>query len=89
MAEEFSVKFLGSVPIDPQFVMLVETGRRPAYPVGTEVNGVEIATTNDMADYSKDIKDPGLLVEKYKICSLSKVFAGITKDVITAVEARS
>ncbi|KFY86375.1 hypothetical protein V498_07525, partial [Pseudogymnoascus sp. VKM F-4517 (FW-2822)] len=32
MAEEFGVKFLGSVPIDPQFVMLVEAGRTPSYP---------------------------------------------------------
>lgn len=88
MAEEFSVKFLGSVPIDPQFVMLVETGRRPAYPVGTEVNGLEMGT-NTTIDYSKDIKDPGLLVAKYKSCSLSPIFGSITKDVIDAVETTS
>ncbi|KUJ17589.1 putative amino-acid permease inda1 [Mollisia scopiformis] len=72
MADEFSVKFLGSVPIDQQFVMLVETGRRPVYPVGTEVNGHDMATNGD-ADYSTDVKDPSLLIEKYKSCSLSCV----------------
>ena len=42
MAREFEVPFLGSVPIDPQFVMLVETGKRPVYPVGTNVNGIDV-----------------------------------------------
>lgn len=88
MADEFSVKFLGSVPIDPQFVMLVETGRRPLYPVGTEVKGQNMST-NGNTDYSKDAKDPGLLVEKYKLCSLSPIFESITKDVMAAVQERS
>jgi len=88
MAQEFSVKFLGSVPIDPQFVMLVETGRRPVYPVGTEVNGHEMGTSGNV-DYSTDVKDPGTLVEKYKICSLWPVFESITKDVMAAVQARA
>lgn len=88
MAEEFSVKFLGKVPIDPQFVMLVETGRRPKYPPGTQINGQEMGSNGNL-DYSTDVKDPGLLVEKYKICSLAPVFAAITKDVMTAVESRT
>ncbi|OAA64100.1 cytosolic Fe-S cluster assembling factor cfd1 [Akanthomyces lecanii RCEF 1005] len=32
MAEEFKVPFLGVVPMDAQFITLVEEGRRPQYP---------------------------------------------------------
>jgi hypothetical protein len=87
MAQDFNVRFLGSVPIDPQFVMLVETGRRPVYPVGTKVNGEEFIV-NGSEDPAADIKDPGLLVEKYKSCSLSPIFNDITKDVMNVVEGR-
>lgn len=85
MAQEFGVRFLDSVPIDPQFVMLVETGRRPVYPDGTEVNGQHI-TNQENGNYANDAKDPELLVEKYKSCSLYLKFKGITEDVIAAVE---
>ena len=87
MAQEFNVRFLGSVPIDPQFVMLVETGRRPVYPVGTEVNGQDLSVRGD-GDPAADVKDPRLLVEKYKKCSLSPIFMNITKDVMDVVEGR-
>ena len=87
MAQEFNVRFLGSVPIDPQFVMLVETGRWPVCPVGTEVNGQDLSV-RDGGDPAVDVKDPGLLVEKYKDCSLSPIFKDITKDVIGVIEGR-
>jgi Mrp family chromosome partitioning ATPase len=85
MAQEFNVKFLGSVPIDPQFVMLVETGRKPVYPVGTQVNGQELGSqqNGNTTDY---VKDPGQLVEKYQSCSLCPLFKDITRDVMAAVE---
>ena len=85
MAQEFNVRFLGSVPIDPQFVMLLETGRRPVYPVGTQVNGQSFTTENGGGP-AADVGDPGLLVEKYKDCSLSSTFKDITRDVIDVVE---
>jgi Mrp family chromosome partitioning ATPase len=88
MAQDFNVRFLASVPIDPQFVMLVETGRRPVYPVGTEVNGQEMGSQQTI-DVSQDVKDPGSLVEKYKSCSLCPIFRDITKDVMEVVEARA
>jgi Mrp family chromosome partitioning ATPase len=84
MAEDFKVKFLGSVPIDPQFVMLVEAGKRPVYPDGMLVNG------QDMSKLQLDepeSKDPEKLVEKYKSCSLCPLFEAIAKDVVTAVNA--
>lgn len=87
MAREFNVRFLGSVPIDPQFVMLVETGRRPVYPVGTKINGQDV-TAQSGGDPAADVKNPELLVEKYKDCSLSSVFKNITKDVVDVVAWR-
>jgi len=79
MALDFKVRFLGRVPIDPQFVMLVETGRRPVFPVGMGAIGTE--------NREKDTKDPGSLVEKYRDCSLCPIFRDITKDITTVVEA--
>jgi len=87
MAQDFKVRFLGSVPIDPQFVMLVETGRKPVYPVGTEINGVDLGGLG-IEGREKDVKDPGLLVEKYKDCSLCAIFKDITKDVMAVVEGQ-
>jgi hypothetical protein len=87
MAQEFGVRFLGSVPIDPQFVMLVETGRRPVYPVGTQVNDLEFGGQRN-GDPAADVKDAGQLVEKYQSCSLSLVFQGITKEVMKIVEGQ-
>jgi hypothetical protein len=87
MAQEFNVRFLGSVPIDPQFVMLVETGRRPVYPEGTQINGCPLNGRN--GDTTADSKESGLLVEKYKDCSLSPIFKDITKDIMDVIEERS
>jgi len=88
MAQEFGVRFLSSVPIDPQFVMLVETGRKPVYPVGTQVNGITV--TGASADgREKDEKVPRLLVEKYLDCSLARIFKEITANVITIAEGEN
>jgi Mrp family chromosome partitioning ATPase len=85
MATEFGVKFLASVPIDPQFVMLVEAGRRPTYPVGTSVNGHDIGGT-EIDSTIKETQAQGQLVEKYKSCSLCPIFRGITDDIIRSCE---
>jgi len=85
MALEFGVRFLDRVPIDPQFVMLVETGRKPVYPVGTQVNGLEFSGAT-AEGREKDEKDPGLLVEKYLDCSLAGIFKGITATVMAVAE---
>ncbi|KAJ3472572.1 hypothetical protein NLG97_g10880 [Lecanicillium saksenae] len=73
MAEEFKVKFLGAVPMDAQFITLVEEGRRPHYPVGTQVNGQDISREESSGD------DTGSLMEKYKDCSLYHIFKGIAE----------
>ncbi|VUC21121.1 unnamed protein product [Clonostachys rosea] len=81
MADEFRVPFLGSVPIDAQFVALIEEGIRPTYPEGTVVNGRDISNAGQAG--SKD----GTLAEKYKDCLLFHLFQGITEQVVQAVQA--
>ena len=72
MAKEFQVPFLGSVPIDPMFVSLIEEGTRPVYPQGTVVAG------QDMNGASPDAQnDQASLAGKYKHCSLSPIFGSI------------
>lgn len=83
MAADFNVRFLGSVPIDPQFVMLVEAGKIPVYPVGTTVNGQDLSGG---ITSKGETKDPQQLAEKYKSCSLAPIFQGITADVIRSCE---
>ncbi|KAI2633942.1 cytosolic Fe-S cluster assembly factor CFD1 [Xylaria nigripes] len=88
MASDFNVPFLGRVPIDPQFVMLIETGRKPEYPQGTIINGQDFSKPqlNNATDSTGDVaKDTSLLAEKYRDCSLEPVFRNITKDIVTAV----
>jgi Mrp family chromosome partitioning ATPase len=72
MATEFQVPFLGSVPIDPAFVMLVEEGTRPVYPEGTTVEGKDLGSAGNSTVPSKE----GLFVDKYRDCSLAPLFDG-------------
>ncbi|KAI0884300.1 P-loop containing nucleoside triphosphate hydrolase protein [Annulohypoxylon maeteangense] len=88
MAEDFHVRFLGGVPIDPQFVMLVETGRRPRYPKGTIINGKdfsEIRQIHHTDTSTEEVKEASLLASKYLDCSLEPIFRKITQDIITAI----
>ena len=93
MARDFNVPFLGTVPIDPQFVMLIETGRRPVYPVGTVVDGRDLhQATNGRTepaaqDGQEEVKDASLLAVKYRSCSLEPIFRRITQGIITAAES--
>jgi len=82
MAREFQVPFLGCVPIDPAFVVLIEEGTRPTYPEGTMVAGVDFG-----GGVVKEEEDEGLLlVEKYRSCSLYPIFDGIVKGLVKGVE---
>ncbi|KAI9876928.1 MAG: cytosolic Fe-S cluster assembly factor cfd1 [Pleopsidium flavum] len=84
MAAEFGVPFLGSVPVDPQFGTLVEEGRRPGYPEGTMVGGEDVEKGDDGGVVAGS--DEGLLVEKYRSCSLCHIFEGITRDLVGMVD---
>lgn len=89
MASDFGVRFLGSVPLDPQFVVLIETGRRPTYPAGTEVNGRDFSTPADPSNGNNVTRDSELLVEKYRDCSLASVFGAITTEVEAVIQQTS
>lgn len=78
MAKDFDVPFLGSVPIDPMFVSLIEEGKRPVYPQGTVVAGQDMAG-NAEAD---KLDDGVTLAEKYKSCSLHPLFEGMVKQAL-------
>lgn len=83
MAREFGVEFLGSVPLDPMFVRLVEEGRRPVYPEGTLVGGREMeAKGKEEEEDDKAL----LLVEKYRFCSLAPLFEGFGRRIAEKIE---
>ncbi|KAI1505705.1 P-loop containing nucleoside triphosphate hydrolase protein [Biscogniauxia marginata] len=88
MASDFHVRFLGGVPIDPQFVMLVETGRRPTYPQGTVINGRDFSGAREngqVATSTQETKDVSLLAIKYQSCSLEPIFKKMTQDIVSAI----
>jgi hypothetical protein len=84
MAGEFGVRFLGSVPIDPMFIRLVEEGRRPIYPVGTVVEGREMGA--ERKEEEDGGEDEGGLVEKYLDCSLEPIFRGFVRELLGMIE---
>lgn len=104
MAREFGVPFLGGVPLDGQWGVLVEEGVRPRYggvansgDGGEGENGGDKgvdngAETGEQADGNEDgvrnreRREEGLLVDKYRSCSLSPVFAEITMRMVETVE---
>lgn len=90
MARDLGLPFLGSVPLDPQFVRLVEAGNVPTYPAGTAArtnNGAGGRTPPDVgADETLGEQDP--LVKKYQRCSLSPLFKAMAARLIESVEAR-
>ena len=79
MARDFEVPFLGSVPIDPAFVQLVEEGTRPVYPEGTKVAGTDVSGG---VEASKE----GLFVDKYRDCSLYPLFAGFVSRLVEDIK---
>ena len=83
MADEFNVPFLGSVPMDAQFIALIEEGRRPVYPVGTKVNGQDISSEPTKGNDG----DSGTLVDKYQDCSLRHVFKDLTETLVEKITA--
>ncbi|GIZ47055.1 hypothetical protein CKM354_001015600 [Cercospora kikuchii] len=78
MSQEFNVDFLGSIPIDPMFIRLIEEGKRPSYPQGTIIQGRDMQAEEEGST-------EGLLVDKYTACSLQPLFETITKDLITKI----
>ena len=88
MAREFEVPFLGSVPIDPAFVMLIEEGTRPVYPEGTVIEGKDVGRAYGVKDHAEG-KSTGLLVDKYRSCSLYPIFNGIVAGLVVDITSRN
>jgi Mrp family chromosome partitioning ATPase len=91
MAREFSVPFLGSVPIDPAFVQLIEEGTRPVYPKGTVIGGKDISEnaqqeSNGNSQANGSSKE--LLVDKYRSCSLYPLFDDIVAGLVADIRSR-
>ncbi|KAI9712336.1 MAG: cytosolic Fe-S cluster assembly factor cfd1 [Bogoriella megaspora] len=92
MANDFNVKFLGRVPIDPAFVELIEEGKIPTYPDGTIIDGIEMARnnaqngTNGQNGYSSN---NGPLIEKYRSCSLWPLFHKMVNELVFDVQSHA
>ncbi|KAI1207872.1 P-loop containing nucleoside triphosphate hydrolase protein [Annulohypoxylon truncatum] len=84
MAKEFGVPFLGSVPIDPQFGILIEAGERPLRQV---LDGQETPTMVEAGSRDEDDKGLTLLVEKYRDCSLAPIFRAIMGKMIESIDS--
>ncbi|KAL9121840.1 MAG: hypothetical protein Q9187_001602 [Circinaria calcarea] len=86
MSREFGVPFLGGVPLDAQWGVLVEEGRRPKYGNIWAVQKTESEEDDENdtkesmnGEGDKERREEGLLVDKYRSCSLCPVFGNITK----------
>ena len=97
MAGSFGVPFLGGVPVDRQWGVLVEEGKRPRYGAvendgekreeGVDEGG-EGGATSGNSESDKDSREEGLLVDKYRSCSLRGVFEGITHQLVDIIEGK-
>lgn len=87
MAEEFGVRFLGSIPLDPQFVSLVEEGKIPIYPAGTKVgaDGITFGGSEERLPDSQEQQSQETLVQKYRSCALCPLFQDIAKTTMTLI----
>lgn len=86
LAQDFSVEFLGSVPVDPQFSVMIDQGRRPVYPEGTIVLGQELSSppAGDQQTNGEAVAEP--LVAIYQHCSLCPIYKTIAATVMKTVE---
>ena len=99
MARSFEVPFLGGVPVDRQWGVLVEEGKRPRYESvensgegqeeGGEAESEEGRAKAEALKIDGDSRENGLLVDRYRDCSLCGVFEGITKQLVDIVKKRS
>ena len=101
MAGSFEVPFLGSVPVDRQWGVLIEEGRRPNYGMvensgeeqeeGQEEEDVESEEGKEKRgpmEIDTDSREEGLLVDRYRSCSLCGLFEGVTTQLVGIVEGK-
>ncbi|KAK9355361.1 P-loop containing nucleoside triphosphate hydrolase protein [Lipomyces doorenjongii] len=75
LAKQYDVPFLGAVPIDPQFVLLIEEQHAAASGEAVTDGKGELASAKGFS-----------LIEKYKECKLCPIFAKITEQVVAATK---
>lgn len=86
MAREFGVRFLGGVPVDGRWGRLVEEGVRPVYGV-VENDQSEASGEGELEEgVMRSGREEGLLVDKYRSCSLCSIFEDITGQLVGIVE---
>ena len=101
MAGSLEVPFLGSVPVDRQWGVLIEEGKRPSYGTvensgeeqgeGQEEEDVESEEGKEKGRDTKvvtDGREEGLLVDRYRSCSLCGLFERITTQLVGIVEGK-
>ncbi|KAI9847919.1 MAG: cytosolic Fe-S cluster assembly factor cfd1 [Sclerophora amabilis] len=91
MARDVRVPFLGAVPLDAQFVRLVEEGKRPDYAGEGMGQSGEAARERAEADVStgrgrQTGTDEPRLIEKYTSCSLCPILGEIARKIYEQVE---
>ena len=87
MAHDFAVPFLGSIPIDPQFVLLIEDGRLPIDPDGSSSNPDHLHPITGVGQIrSEPASNDSDLVHKYRRCSLHPLFRQITRTLTDTIE---
>ncbi|KAI9812682.1 MAG: cytosolic Fe-S cluster assembly factor cfd1 [Phylliscum demangeonii] len=87
MADDFAVPFLGSIPLDPQFVTLIEEGRVPCYPDGRPVGTDTPAIPRDERDDGAPLPgNDAALVDKYRTCALYPYFHDISRKMAEMVD---
>jgi len=96
MAGEFGLRFLGRVPVDGQWGILVEEGRRPVYREGGVENNWEDGEGEGEEEGGGGVeeddrvrREKGLLVDKYRSCALSGIFEGIANQLVEIVESQA
>jgi Mrp family chromosome partitioning ATPase len=91
-ADDFGIDFLGSVPIDPEFTMLMDgcpSGQEPDPATATEDKGVDAEMADCSEDNAASARAPEdiPLLREYRKCSLSTKFSHITSKIIEAINS--
>ncbi|KAK9248168.1 P-loop containing nucleoside triphosphate hydrolase protein [Lipomyces tetrasporus] len=75
LAKQYDVPYLGAVPIDPQFVLLIEEQHAAA---GAEATRDHEGTSRNGTGFS--------LIEMYKTCKLCPIFAKIAEQIVESTK---
>ena len=84
MADQFEVDFLGSVPIDQTFVMMIEAGGGRSL---TASSTTENATNNEQEETNSEQQPSAPLVERYGSSALCPIFKQIAEKLVSKTSA--